>query len=142
MTQHVDNAKQWSEGPVGTGQGLLRADFDFLADFLTIDLLCDDDDIGFVKAFDVFNTLLGSQFGDCRGDNLTPSRPKFARVTITRPTADIAYALAGGITGEGLFLDNLQVNLVSVPEPSTFALFATGLAGLGFMGWRRKPKAA
>ena len=30
------------------------------------------------------------------------------------------------------------IPLVSVPEPSTLSLFATGLAGLGFMGWRRK----
>ncbi len=31
-------------------------------------------------------------------------------------------------------------NLVSVPEPSTLSLFATGLAGLGFMGWRRRKR--
>jgi len=105
----LDNAKQWSEGPVGTGQGLLRADFYPPADaVLTIDLLCDDDDIGFVKAFDEFNTLLESQFGDCRGDNVTAGRPKFACVTIA--ATDIAYALAGGIIGEGLFLDRLHVD--------------------------------
>ena len=27
-----------------------------------------------------------------------------------------------------------------VPEPSTLSLFATGLAGLGFMGWRRRKR--
>jgi len=29
-------------------------------------------------------------------------------------------------------------NGTSIPEPSTLALFATGLAGLGFFGWRRR----
>ena len=28
----------------------------------------------------------------------------------------------------------------SIPEPSTLALFATGLAGLGFVGWRRRER--
>ena len=32
----------------------------------------------------------------------------------------------------------LLTPVVQVPEPSTVFLFATGLAGLGFMGWRRR----
>ena len=28
----------------------------------------------------------------------------------------------------------------TIPEPSTFALFATGLALLAFLGWRRRPR--
>ena len=37
-------------------------------------------------------------------------------------------------------LDNFiwEIDPTPVPEPSTLSLFATGLAGLGFMGWRRR----
>jgi hypothetical protein len=31
-------------------------------------------------------------------------------------------------------------NFVPIPEPSTLALFATGLAGLAFFGWRRRSR--
>jgi hypothetical protein len=32
----------------------------------------------------------------------------------------------------------MAFNTNIVPEPSTLALFAAGLAALGFVGWRRK----
>ena len=32
----------------------------------------------------------------------------------------------------------LSMPMHDVPEPSTLSLFATGLAGLGFMGWKRR----
>ena len=32
----------------------------------------------------------------------------------------------------------VSATVVSVPEPSTLAIFAIGLAGLGFFGWRRR----
>ena len=33
-------------------------------------------------------------------------------------------------------------NIVLTPLPAALPLFATGLAGLGLLGWRRKKKAA
>ena len=40
----------------------------------------------------------------------------------------------------GLGLPKRGFLFVSVPEPSTLALFGIGLAGVGFMGWRRQSR--
>ena len=43
------------------------------------------------------------------------------------------------ITSDFRVNSNINVaGFTAVPEPSTALLFATGLAGLGFMGWRRR----
>ena len=45
-------------------------------------------------------------------------------------------------TQGGVFLNSLSSDLsIAAPEPSTLALFATGLALLGFLGWRRRRSA-
>jgi hypothetical protein len=103
-----DIEKFWNEDQVG----VLRADFSLLADFVQIDVIFDDDDIGFLRAYDSSGTLLDtvSASGDGR-----LSGQEFARLSITRPNADIAYMITGGSDAEGLYLDNLQVNVVPVP---------------------------
>ncbi len=48
---------------------------------------------------------------------------------------EIRYTISA--FNNALNLDNLQY-ISAAPEPSTLALFATGLALLGFLGWRRR----
>jgi hypothetical protein len=66
--------------------------------------------------------------------NLPPSPP--FDLTFTLPTNQDQITV--------LFLSNSEPTIIppSVPLPTALPLFATGLAGLGLLGWRRKKKAA
>ena len=97
----VDTAKTWSEF---TTCGILRADFTSLTDFVSIDVIFDDDDVGFLAAFNSSGTLLEQVFGSGDGRGVTP----FVTLTLDRPTRDIAFVTAGGFGSEGIYLDNLQ----------------------------------
>jgi len=122
-----DREKYWNESEYG----VLRADFGVFADFVQIDLIFDDDDQGFLRAFDSSGTLLDTV--TAFGDGQTPGQ-EFARVSITRPSADIAYIIAGGSNAEGHFLDNLQVNVVPVPA----AAWLLGSSLIGLFGMTRR----
>ena len=135
-----DAEKNWDENTFG----LLRADFASPVDYVRIDLIFDDDDTGFLKAFDAGGNLLATFTGqgDGRGTS-SPFCPPFCSpsvtASITRPTADIAYILAGGVGAEGHYLDNLQVHFV--PLPAALWLFGSGLVGLiGFARKRNTPQ--
>lgn len=99
----------WDEG-----LGLLRADFDLPADFVQIDLIFDDDDVGALSAYDKGGNLLDrfTASGDGRG------HVRSVTAVISRPQADIAYILAGGVGAEGHILDNLRVRLYSAAVPN------------------------
>ena len=48
--------------------------------------------------------------------------------------------LRTGVGFENHPIDNSNFQPLSIPEPSTLALFATGLAMFGFIGWRRRKR--
>ena len=122
-----DTGQFWNEDEFG----LLRADFETLANTVSIDFYFDDDDVGSLRGYDSLGNLLAFDFASERETSRTMS--------IHRPENDIAYVLAGGSPGEGLFLDNLQVtnNIPPIPIPAALPLFLSGLGLLGFLGWRR-----
>ena len=119
----VPSGKVWDE----TTFGLFRADFDYSTNYVQIDLIYDDDDIGGLWAYDSVGNLIESVTASGDGRGSVP----FTTVSISRQTNDIAYILAGGVNAEALFLDNMQYNAVSaVPVPAAVWLFGSGLIGL------------
>ena len=109
--------------------GLMRADFALPTDYVQIDIIFDDDDIGILRAFDATDVLLDSVLVSGAGDQ-RGGLPPYVTAVISRGTSDIAYITVGGWDSEGGILDNLQFNRTSVPEPSTVIIFALALSGL------------
>jgi hypothetical protein len=107
---------------------VFRAQFSVPTDYVAIDLIADDDDIGELRAFGAAGQPLGMiSTGQIFAQSFT--------AIITRPTADIAYITAAGLYGESMLLDNLQFNNYSppVPEPGEWAMLVAGLLLLGLM---------
>ncbi len=83
----------------------LRADFASPVSSVSIDLVPDDsEDPGFLRAYNSAGTLLQDL------ETGIPPYPGFLTMTISRPTADIAYIIAGGQSGQVMLLDHLVVN--------------------------------
>ncbi|MBN1765823.1 MAG: hypothetical protein JW860_11235 [Sedimentisphaerales bacterium] len=111
--------RQWN---YDWGSGFaLRADFDYAADTVVIDLIGDnpaDFDIGGLYAYDSDDVLLDSVVSG----NLVYG--EIFRAQISRLDFDIAYIIAGGAGAETVHLDNLAINVI--PEPISFLLLAMG----------------
>ena len=129
-----DVPQGWDEN-----NGLLRITFLAPTDYVQIDLIFDDDDIGFVRGYSGDGTLLT--------DITTPSlRDTYTTLVVARLTADVAFVIAGGQGGEAIFLDNLLFRLSAVDEPPALFLFATMLLLVPFVShprrWRsqRRPR--
>jgi subtilisin family serine protease/glutamine cyclotransferase len=85
----------------------LRAAFSNPVSSVSLDLVADDsNDPGFMKAYNSSGMLLQ----DLETAAPVFPSPGFLTMTITRPTADIAYIIAGGQSGQVVFFDHLVVN--------------------------------
>ncbi len=95
------------------------------------------------------NTLLSANMpGDLNGFDASQSyswnfasagqMSGFSAVTFNVNTSGFANALNGGNFFVTQTAGNLAVNFAPVPEPSTYALMAIGLAGIGLVEWRRR----
>jgi len=109
----------------------LRADFTVPVNFVAIDVIADDsNDTGRMRVFDA----LDNELDNATTATLSNLGTQIERLSITRLSSDIAYAIFGGIPGSNVHLDNLAF---AVPEPSTFLLGALGLFGIGCCRRRR-----
>jgi hypothetical protein len=78
----------------------------------------------------VFSTYVsGSDLGT---STLTWNGEDFASLGITPGTYEWTYGTGG---------DTFTIEIGTTPLPAALPLFATGLGGLGLLGWRRKRKA-
>ncbi|MFK7767248.1 MAG: M4 family metallopeptidase [Mariniblastus sp.] len=103
-----------SYGPTATGaagfregESEFRADFDIPQSTVSIDVGSDDaSDVGLLRAYDASDNLLAEVTSDAIGAGGSET------ITISRPTADIAYVIAAGKGTDITPLDNLVYQVV------------------------------
>jgi subtilisin family serine protease/protocatechuate 3,4-dioxygenase beta subunit len=131
----------WGNGS-SSSSPRLRIDFATPQASVSIDAISDGASRrGRLEIYDANNNLLGVYITA----TLSTSR-QYEAMTLTRPTADIAYAIAGGDTGFSVYLDNLQFvetpGLLADPFTTTNATGNYSFTGLtpGTYGVGEVPK--
>ena len=110
----------WSAGDCCSGDTVLRVDFAQAASFVSVSYLPNDNDSPVFQAYDAVNNLLA----DLHVISNTP-----VSLSHTSSGVPIAYVLATyGDTGR---IQSMSYELAPVPEPTTLALMALGLTGIG-----------
>ena len=120
FANNLSYQRQWSAYITDTDGFALRADFDYLADYVAIDIIGDDSgDYGLINAYSSAGVLLESVTSDELGYG------EVFTAIISRPSFDVAYITAGGAALDTVHLDNLNANII--PEPATLCLLAFGV---------------
>ena len=118
---HSTGTRVFAQGSVTTwtSSTVLKATFDALVSSVSIDLVPDDsNDPGFLKAYNSAGVLLEDV------ETNAPPYPGFLTMTITRPTADIAYVVAGGQSSQAVYLDRLVVSAGTSGGGDYYRMFA------------------
>lgn len=115
-----------------------------LESFEMADYLSGGQTVSSIEVFDANNMSIWS-LSDVfiTGDN--SSHIDFDNLGLTSSALFLTIALDFGGASDEVGLDNVvfsQSVVSAVPIPAALPLFGTGLAALGFLGWRKKRKAA
>ena len=93
--------------------------------------------------------LQDSSFAGFTAANIPIPSLNLSLFSSTLPLAPSLYGMQLNSLSGSLFFNEFRtaaytfsIEVAPAPEPSTLALFATGLALLAFLGWRRRVKAA
>ena len=124
-----DIRRYWSLGVAD-----LRIDFAFPADSVSIDAIgASSTSLGRLEAYDAAGVLVTWYHSTGLGLG------EVETMTVSVPDYSIAYVLAGGRPDKGgVYLDNLQADVV--PEPSTFVILSSLLSALGIAFFVRRRK--
>jgi hypothetical protein len=82
--------------------------------------------------------LVASQFTLLGGS----TNPNFSGDPILFGVEAVFATNQTSITAANIYLDNIDITVTQTPLPAALPLFASGLGGVGLLGWRRKRKNA
>jgi hypothetical protein len=96
-----------------------------------------------IGAFHLGATLFGNVFGlaDDGTTMYAVAGTQVFSVNLSNASLTLLFDYGGGVLGAANGTAFVNENTSATPIPAALPLFATGIGGLGLLGWRRKRKA-